>query len=227
MKRKLFISFSSAGLVTLLSFALFSGARASLPVWMALTAMFLMCFMIVLAVLSVSCRSAAPAVRSGEDGERDYSPPQKKPVMSRGYEVYSRSVRLMEEKQLYLDADLNLDSFSRDVFSNKVYVSKNINYYAGCNFRQFVNRYRINYALELMRDNPRMRMEEVAIMSGFRSSVPFNMAFRLFVGKTPTEWLESGVGPVPYDNLAEKKAGTGLDVSRWSPPEKDGKVKTK
>ena len=29
--------------------------------------------------------------------------------------------------------------------------------------------------------------------SGFHSSVSFNMAFRLFEGKTPTQWIEEYV----------------------------------
>jgi YesN/AraC family two-component response regulator len=99
----------------------------------------------------------------------------------------------MEDKRPYLDEKLNLDSFSKAVFSNKVYVSKNINHYSGKNFRQFINWYRIQYALDLMKKDPHLRMEEVAMMSGFHTTVSFNMAFRLFVAKTPTEWHEEYV----------------------------------
>ena len=41
-----------------------------------------------------------------------------------------------------------------------------------------------------MKADPHLRMEEVSMMSGFHSTVSFNMAFRLFEGKTPTQWLE-------------------------------------
>ena len=108
----------------------------------------------------------------------------------RGYEVFQRAVQYMEEKRPYLDEKLSLDQLSKAVFSNKVYVSKNINYYSGRNFRQFVNGYRIRYAIDLMKADPHLRMEEVSMMSGFHSTVSFNMAFRLFEGKTPTQWLE-------------------------------------
>lgn len=111
-------------------------------------------------------------------------------VGRRGYEVYQRVVRYMEEKRPYLDETLSLEQLSKAIYSNKVYVSKNINYYSGRNFRQFVNEYRIRYAIELMKADPHLRMEEVSMMSGFHSTVSFNMAFRLFEGKTPTQWLE-------------------------------------
>ena len=111
----------------------------------------------------------------------------------RGYELFQRIESYMEDKRPYLDEKLNLDSFSKAVFSNKVYVSKNINHYSGKNFRQFINWYRIQYALDLMKKDPHLRMEEVAMMSGFHTTVSFNMAFRLFVAKTPTEWHEEYV----------------------------------
>ena len=111
----------------------------------------------------------------------------------KGYELFRRVVRYMEEQKPYLDDKLDLESFSRAMFSNKVYVSKNINYFSGRNFRQFINWYRIQYALELIKSDPHLKMEEVAMLSGFHSTVSFNMAFRLFEGKTPTEWHEEYV----------------------------------
>lgn len=96
----------------------------------------------------------------------------------------------MEEDKPFLDPKLNLASFSRGIYSNTVYVSKNINFYSGVNFRTFVNRYRINHAIMLMKADPGAKIEDIAAMSGFHNPVSFNMAFRLFEGKTPTAWLE-------------------------------------
>ena len=123
----------------------------------------------------------------------EQGPPPPESAGKRGYEVYQRAVRYMEEARPYLDDSLNLEQFSKAIFSNKVYVSKNINYYAGRNFRQFVNWYRIRHAIGLMKEDPRIRMEDVSMRSGFHSSVSFNMAFRLFEGKTPTQWIEEYV----------------------------------
>ena len=111
----------------------------------------------------------------------------------RGYEVYLRVVRYMEEKKPYLEESIGLEKLSRAVFSNKAYVSKNINYYAGRNFRQFVNWYRIQHAIGLLKEDPHLKMEDVSTLSGFHTTVSFNMAFRLFEGKTPTQWLEEYV----------------------------------
>ena len=89
----------------------------------------------------------------------------------RGYEVYLR-VQICHQKK------------------NEM---KNINYYAGRNFRQFVNWYRIQHAIGLLKEDPHLKMEDVSTLSGFHTTVSFNMAFRLFEGKTPTQWLEEYV----------------------------------
>ena len=141
-------------------------------------------------------RREAPAAGDGPDGavtDTEQAPPPPETAGKRGYEVYQRAVQYMEEAMPYLDDALNLEQFAKAIFSNKVYVSKNINYYSGRNFRQFVNWYRIRHAIGLMKKDPRIRMEDVSMRSGFHSSVSFNMAFCLFEGKTPTQWIEEYV----------------------------------
>lgn len=103
--------------------------------------------------------------------------------------LYRKAVSIMEEKQLFLDENLDLESFSRKMLSNKSYLSKTINVMSGRNFRQFVNYYRVEYAVNLLMKDPVLKMEEVALMSGFHTVVSFNMAFRLFRGETPSDWL--------------------------------------
>ena len=61
---------------------------------------------------------------------------------------------------------------------------------SGKNFRQFINSYRIRYSVELMKKNPRLRMDEVATMSGFHSTVTFTMAFKANMGETPGEYAQ-------------------------------------
>ena len=103
--------------------------------------------------------------------------------------LYHRAVNVMVEKQLFLDDSFDLEEFARKVYSNKSYLSKTINVMSGRNFRQFINYYRIEYAIQLLIKDPGLKMEEVALMSGFHTVVSFNMAFRLFRGETPSDWL--------------------------------------
>ena len=48
-------------------------------------------------------------------------------------------------------------------------------------------------AYELTLLNPRLKVAELAMMSGFHSGVTFTLAFRLFLGKTPSDWCREYV----------------------------------
>jgi len=111
----------------------------------------------------------------------------------KGYELFQRIERYMKEKKPFLDERMSLSSTSTALFTNKVYVSKAINSYAGTNFNQYINAHRVEYSKAQMRRDPYLRMEEVAFMSGFHSVVTFNMAFRMTTGCTPTEWASRSI----------------------------------
>jgi len=104
--------------------------------------------------------------------------------------VYRRVCIFMEEEKPYLDNEVDLAFFSQKLFTNKVYLSRAINVFSGRNFRQFLNHYRVEYSIELMKKDPHLTVEEVANMSGFSTSVSYNMAFRMFKNSTPREWLD-------------------------------------
>ena len=95
----------------------------------------------------------------------------------------------MNEKKPFLDPDFHMEDMAEEMYSNKLYLSRTINILSGRNFRQFINYHRIQYAISLFKKDPRLKVSEVATMSGFHSSVSFNMAFKVNMGKTPTEWL--------------------------------------
>ena len=110
--------------------------------------------------------------------------------MSRMRHLFERVCKLMEEKRPFLDTDFNLSDLSASTFSNRAYLSRTVNILSGQNFSQFVNAYRIRYGVELLRKDPALRITDVAMMSGFRSTVTFNMAFKLNMGETPTQFLQ-------------------------------------
>ena len=103
--------------------------------------------------------------------------------------LYNRVMIYMNEKKPFLDPDFHMEDMAEEMYSNKLYLSRTINILSGRNFRQFINYHRIQYAISLFKKDPRLKVGEVATMSGFHSSVSFNMAFKVNMGKTPTEWL--------------------------------------
>ena len=105
-------------------------------------------------------------------------------------ELYDRIIKLMESSRPYLREDYSLQDLAISVYSNKTYLSKTINVMSGKNFRQFINSYRVLFSVELIKQNPKIRVEELATMSGFHSSVTFTMAFKANIGETPGEYAQ-------------------------------------
>lgn len=110
--------------------------------------------------------------------------------LARMTRLYERVVSLMEQKHLFLDEDFTLDDLARKVFTNRGYLSRTINVLSGRNFSQFVNYFRVRYAVELMRKDPNLRLISVAQMSGFHSSPSFNAAFKINMGEAPSGFQE-------------------------------------
>ena len=110
--------------------------------------------------------------------------------MGRMQRLYERIVTVMEEKRPFLDPEFSLSDLSGTVFTNRGYLSRTINILSGQNFRQFLNGYRVRYGIELIRKDPSLRVSDVAMMSGFHTTVTFNMAFKLNMGETPSQFQE-------------------------------------
>ena len=102
--------------------------------------------------------------------------------------VYSKVLRFMESCRPFLDSRFTIEEMADAVFSNKVYLSKAINYYSGRNFRQFINYYRVMYATELMKKDRHLKVTELALKCGFNSVVTFNAAFKLNMNMTPSAY---------------------------------------
>ena len=103
--------------------------------------------------------------------------------------LYNRVMLYMSEKKPFLDPEFHMEDMAEDLYSNKLYLSKTINILSGRNFRQFINYHRIQYAISLFKKDPRLKVGEVASMSGFHSTVSFNMSFKVNTGRTPSDWL--------------------------------------
>ena len=99
--------------------------------------------------------------------------------------------RLMEEQKLFLNSDLKLSNIAAELNTNSRYISDSIRTQCGCTFTQLVNNYRIEYAKNLMRNHPDMKIAEVALSSGFSNETTFFRAFKNITGLSPKEWIST------------------------------------
>ena len=103
-------------------------------------------------------------------------------------DIYARVVALFEKEKPYLNSELTINDIVKVTFTNKLYISRAISQFAGRNFCQFVNYYRVLHAIQIFRDNPDLKVAEMAVRSGFNSTVSFSMAFRLYMSECPSDW---------------------------------------
>lgn len=95
----------------------------------------------------------------------------------------------MSTEQPYLNSGMSLNDLAIPMMTNRTYVSQTINVMFGKNFRQYVNHYRVEHAKRLMKKSGGVRMQKLAMESGFNTVPAFNMAFRMCEGMTPTQWF--------------------------------------
>jgi len=99
-------------------------------------------------------------------------------------------VKLMEEEKIFLNNTLTIDLLSEKLSSNRTYVSNVINECFQMNFYTFVNKYRIEEAIKKLQDTSfkNYSIEGIAGLCGFTSRSSFNIAFKKFTGKTPSDY---------------------------------------
>lgn len=104
-------------------------------------------------------------------------------------ELMARIGQLMDEQQLFLNADLKIADVAKALGTNATYVSRCINAERGATFSQFVNGYRISHAQQLLRRQPDMKIAALSTDSGFANETTFFRAFKALTGMTPREWM--------------------------------------
>jgi len=116
----------------------------------------------------------------------DNEKPAEKP---KSYSAYRQTLEeWMEREKPYLNPDFKLLDLRSVLPLNRTYLSQFIHSEYNCTFYQFVNRYRIEEAQRLKRENPALKAQDVSARSGFSSPTVFSRTFLAITGLTPSEW---------------------------------------
>ncbi|MBL7858556.1 MAG: AraC family transcriptional regulator [Cyclobacteriaceae bacterium] len=107
--------------------------------------------------------------------------------------IRERLAELMERDKIYLDAELSLDQLADRAGISSKKLSQVINASFDQNFFDFINRYRIEEAMHILRESTdaKLTVLEVMYQCGFNSKSSFNTLFKKITGKTPTEFRKS------------------------------------
>lgn len=101
--------------------------------------------------------------------------------------IYEKLLYVLEQKKIYLDAHINLVKLSQLLCTNTTYLSRVINQHFHCNLKTLLNRYRVNYAKQLLTRKKCVIMTLPA-QCGFISRSTFYAAFTKFEHITPADY---------------------------------------
>ena len=99
--------------------------------------------------------------------------------------IYNDLLYVFDNKKVYLDAHLNLVKLSQILFTNTTYLSRVINVFFKCNLKTLLNKYRIDYAKELLKEEE-CDIRTLPAKCGFLSRSTFYNAFAKFEHVTPS-----------------------------------------
>lgn len=97
---------------------------------------------------------------------------------------------IVKNTKIYLNRDYSIDDLAKIMLTNRTYISQTINIIYGDNYRAYLNKFRVEYSLDLIHQNPNLRVEEVAFKSGFNSSTSFHGVFKAFTSCTPGDYIQ-------------------------------------
>lgn len=105
-------------------------------------------------------------------------------------DVIEQIRQAMEGEQLYLKQNLNIEEFARHLGIHYREVSNILNHHFNTNFFEFVNRYRVDQAKQLLLDPRRSdtTIMEIFLESGFNSKSSFNRFFKRYTGMSAAEF---------------------------------------
>ena len=97
--------------------------------------------------------------------------------------------KVIDEK-MFLDPTLSLISLAENLHTNRTYLSNSIHACYNQNFSDFINHLRINYAIDLMKEEgPGANIKDIATRSGYNHLQSFYRNFTQIMDMTPKTWI--------------------------------------
>lgn len=107
-------------------------------------------------------------------------------------ELKNSLMRIMEEEKPYLKSDLRLNELSALLHVSRNHTSQIINMHFNLTFFDFINKYRVEEAKQLLNENHKNKLSVTAIayQVGFNSRASFYKSFKKYTNQTPTTYVK-------------------------------------
>ncbi|WP_164463005.1 helix-turn-helix domain-containing protein [Chryseobacterium shandongense] len=98
-----------------------------------------------------------------------------------------------ENEKRFLDNKMNLEILSKELNTNRAYLSKSVNNLKGLNFPQYLNELRIKYIIEELKKNKNLQKLTIVALAdeaGYNNVESFTNAFKKITGTLPSYFIK-------------------------------------
>lgn len=104
-------------------------------------------------------------------------------------ETQEKLIDIVRSKKLYLEEHITMNDLIDIMHTNKNYLSEVIARSEYQSFYKLINTLRIEHACEMLQKDSSLKLEQVAIESGFTSGSSFSQIFKRIMNITPKEYI--------------------------------------
>lgn len=131
-------------------------------------------------------------------------------------ELKEKILNIILIQKKYKDKNYSAKQLAEDLGTNTRYISAVVNVRFHMNYTTFVNKYRIEEAMNLLVDKryQELNMEDISDMVGFSNRQSFYASFYKFNGMTPREYKMNHLAQHPAMKENKKKIRTKPDTNK-------------
>ena len=107
--------------------------------------------------------------------------------------LLNQLLKLLEKDNIYKKNDLRITDISRELNTNRTYISKVVNEELKTNFSDLINKYRVEHAKKLLTDTDSrsLGLSQIGEFSGFKSDSSFYRIFKEKEGVSPGDFRKN------------------------------------
>lgn len=96
---------------------------------------------------------------------------------------------LMDIKEYWRNPDTSVETISKAIGTNRIYVARIIKDHTGMSFNDYMNSRRVEYMATMLRQNSEINQKTLFFAAGFRSYPTAHRNFTKFKGCSPTDYI--------------------------------------
>jgi len=131
------------------------------------------------------------ALKNKEEAEDIPSPTKYRLTEKYCKETQDKLIEIVRNKKLYLEEHITMNDLIDIMHTNKNYLSEVIARSEYQSFYKLINTMRIEHACELLQNDSSLKLEQVALESGFTSGSSFSQIFKRIMNVTPKEYIST------------------------------------